>query len=62
MTGFGTRGQTLAIVPHGCSTGPLEHRAEMDHFQHGSDKPGAPRPFFLSMGAGWLDIKENLGG
>ena len=62
MTGFGTRGQMLAIVPHGCSTGPLERRAEMDRFQHGSDKPGAPRPFFLSMRAGWLDIKENLGG
>jgi len=56
------RGQMLAIVPHGCSTGPLEHHAEMDRFQHGSDKPGAPRPFFLSMHAGWLDIKENLGG
>ena len=38
------------------STGPLERRAEMDHFQQGGDKPDAPRLFLLSTRAGGLGI------
>ncbi|KAH9960330.1 P-loop containing nucleoside triphosphate hydrolase protein [Russula compacta] len=33
-------------------TDPLERRAEMDRFQQGGDKPGAPRLFLLSTRAG----------
>ncbi|KAH9970340.1 SNF2 family N-terminal domain-containing protein [Russula compacta] len=38
------------------STAPLERRAEMDRFQKGGDKPGAPRLFLLSTRAGGLGI------
>ncbi|KAH9953446.1 SNF2 family N-terminal domain-containing protein [Russula dissimulans] len=38
------------------STAPLERRAEMDRFQTGGDKPGAPCLFLLSTRAGGLGI------
>ena len=38
------------------STGPLERRAEMNRFQEGGNKPGAPRLFLLSTRAGGLGI------
>ncbi|KAH9968395.1 hypothetical protein BJV74DRAFT_990676 [Russula compacta] len=37
-------------------TGPLERRADVNHFQQGGHKPGAPRLFLLSTRAGGLGI------
>jgi len=38
-------------------TGPLECRMKMDRFQHGGDKPDAPRLFLLSTRVSGLGIR-----